>query len=217
MAWSPIVRALVEILAPSGCAACDVPVRVPRRGTIPLFCPTCDVAAILDPVDDPAVLAPYAYGGAVATALHRFKYRERPDLGGRLGAAMGGYAVRRALRADLVVPVPLSRARLVERGYNQASILAATVARSIESGFAPTALSRTGEGAVQVGRRRAERFRNVASLFAVARPERIAGKDVLLVDDVRTTGATSEACARVLRAAGARSVTVLVFARAEER
>lgn len=217
MAWSSFVRGLLEVLAPSACVACDAPVRVPALGEIPLFCRACDVGALRARSEEPSVLAAYDYGGAVATAVHRLKYRERPDLGLRMGTALATLARCHGPCADVVVPVPLSRARLVERGYNQASLLAATVARSIGAHFAPTVLSRTGDGSAQVGHGRAERLRNVASLFAVARPDRVAGTDVLLVDDVRTTGATSEACARVLRAAGARSVTVLVFARAEER
>jgi len=223
-AWVALVRALGEalltLLAPSCCAACDEP--IDRHAA---FCPAC--ASSLVPLEateqraghgDPLGIRPLvafgAYGGALREALRRFKYGARPDLGRPLGE-LGRRAARQArLRADLVVPVPLHARRLGERGFNQAALLARLVAVEVGGQLLPRALRRSRATAPQAGLDRAARRRNVAGAFVARAPARIRGRSVVLVDDVATTGATLEDCARALREAGAREVSALVVARA---
>jgi ComF family protein len=112
------------------------------------------------------------------------------------------------------VSVPLARRRRIERGYDQAALLADALARAAGRPRARRALARVRETPPQVGRSRAERARNVAGAFAASARD-VAGRDVVLVDDVVTTGATADAAAQALRRAGARSVVVVALARAE--
>jgi ComF family protein len=193
-----------EILAPTRCAACDEDV-VPAV----LFCDGCRASA--DAWPDAS--AGFAYGGAVATAIALLKYRGRPDLGPRLGAALAAHAgARLAGHADVVVPVPLHPRRLAERGFNQAGLLAGEVAKRLGIAYAPRALERIRDTPRQADLDRRGRAANVEGAFACAAPRAIAARRVLLVDDVRTTGATLSAAKASLRASGARDVLFLTFA-----
>jgi ComF family protein len=208
LATLPVAWAL-EIVAPTRCAACDE--LVGPRG---LFCPAC-AATLLTPSElgARAPEALWAYGGAAASAITRLKYGPRPDLGPRLGRALAAFASQTiGTRPDLVVPVPLHPRRLVERGANQAALLAAPVARALGAVYLPGALVRVRDTPRQAARGRAGRLANVEGAFVAASPRQLDGKTVVLVDDVRTTGATLEACAKALRSAQARHVTTLVLA-----
>jgi ComF family protein len=114
---------------------------------------------------------------------------------------------------DLVVPVPLSAARLAERGYNQAALLARPLALGSGLSFRPQALLRCRETRSQVGLSGKQRRENVAGAF-LGNPQIVLGKKTLIVDDVTTSGATLEACAQALRTAGALEVVALTLARA---
>jgi len=118
---------------------------------------------------------------------------------------------------DLVVPVPLYRVRRWRRGFNQALALSAELGREAAIRSEPSVLRRTRATQPQAGLSYAERKRNVAGAFVVRKPDRVANKTVLVVDDVMTTGATLDACARALKKAGARSVLGLTVARAKRR
>jgi ComF family protein len=115
---------------------------------------------------------------------------------------------------DVVIPVPLHRRRLFKRGFNQSALLAAAVTRKLRCRLDITALVRLIATPPQTAQDLESRRRNVHNAFGVSYPDRVAGQKVLLVDDVLTTGATANECARVLRAAGAREVDVLTIARA---
>ena len=200
-----LARLFAELVAPSACASCDAPVR-PNI----LFCASCTAAT--DWTTNPAGV--FAYGGAVADAIIRFKFRQRPDLA--VGFARVMLPLARASAVDVVVPVPLHPARLAERGYNQSALLAGPVARALGRPHFPRALARTRDTAQQSALRGAERRPNLAGAFRVRDSRQIAGKNVLLVDDVRTTGSTLDACASALHEVGAARVFPLVLACADE-
>lgn len=204
------LRLVGELIAPTSCAACEALV-APRV----LFCPACVTTLDLLPASSNRSLARFEYGGAIATAITRLKYGDRPDLGPRLGQAM--LPVAQSLRGavDIVIPVPLHPRRLQERGYNQAVLLAAPVAQSLALPLLPRALLRIRDTTQQATLDRSHRLTNLGSAFRVRARDRarIEGKRILLVDDVRTTGATLEASAIALREKGARDVLELVLAR----
>jgi ComF family protein len=206
--------ALLEIagilVAPQRCAACDEPV-----GRWSHLCTVC--AATVERwhgEGDP--LAFGLYGGALAQSLLRLKYGGRPDLGPRLGMLLRDQVLGRlgGSRVGLVVPVPVPRARLIDRGYNQAALIAAPLAERLGARFSPLALWRA-EGVKQAALGREERLVNLRGALRIRREGEVSGEDVLLVDDVSTTGATIEACESALRAGGAKSVRSIVVARAE--
>jgi ComF family protein len=219
--------ALLDLVYPPRCAACGGPLDAEP------FCPTC--AGAIDPVPpgcarcgqpgpDPlcgpcrasppafeAVRAGGLFGGPLADAVHAFKYGGRAALARPLGAWLSARAPLPP--GALVVSVPLARGRRIERGYDQAALLADALARAAGRRRARAVLRRVRETPPQVGKSREERARNVAGAFEATGA--VAGREVALVDDVVTTGATADAAAAALRRAGARSVVVVALARAE--
>ncbi len=149
----------------------------------------------------------------VATLLRRHKYGLDQSLGRALAEYLDAAPALDAEAYDVVIPVPLHRSRLRWRGFNQAALLGAALARRLNCSLDVASLARVRSTPPQTARDRAQRTRNVRDAFAVRRPSRVAGRRVLLVDDVMTTGATADECARVLRAAGARRIDVLTLAR----
>ena len=148
----------------------------------------------------------------------QFKHADRVDLARLFSLWLGRAAADLVAEADAVVPVPMHPLRLIRRRYNQAAEMARPLARRCELDYWPGALVRKSAGQSQAGKSGSGRRRNVAGAF-VSPPRwsaRLAGKRILLVDDVMTTGATAEACARALLQAGAAAVDLAVIARVRE-
>jgi ComF family protein len=192
---------LGELVSPSRCAACED--RVKFRTA---FCKACAATLMPSSVDDAA----FEYGGAIARAITKMKYADRPDLARPLGAALARIAARLP-PVDAVVPVPLHPKRLVERGFNQAALLAKPLARMLDVPMVPGALVRERDTPMQAELDREARLRNVMGAF-VADSDRVSGRRWLLVDDVRTTGATLAACARALKIGGAACINPVSLA-----
>lgn len=149
---------------------------------------------------------------ALAAAVHALKYRGRRRVATALGSLL---AARYPYDPDvLLVPVPLHVTRLRSRGYNQALLLARTLGRSRDLEVAARTLVRLRDTHQQPGLSATARRRNLRGAFAVREPATIAGRHVVLVDDVLTTGATADACAFMLRTAGAARVEVFTAGRA---
>ena len=196
-----------ELVAPSRCASCEEYV-----GPRVLFCGGCGVSVMRADEQPAGQHALFAYGGAVATAIVRLKYAGRSDLATRFADVLADSALSLSDDVDIVVPVPLHVRRLAERGFDQAALLAGPVARRLGVAHAPRALLRHRETPKQASLDRSARTSNVEAAFRCTSPARIEGRRVLLVDDVRTTGATLSSCAEALREGGASSVLSLVLA-----
>jgi ComF family protein len=145
--------------------------------------------------------------------IRRHKYGRDQSLSRALAQCLGDSLPLSSEGYDLVIPVPLHRRRLRWRGFNQAALLGAVVARKIGCRLDVVTLARIHDTAPQTAQDSTQRRQNVRGAFAVTRRHRIANRRVLLVDDVMTTGATVNECARTLLAAGARRVDVLTLAR----
>ena len=222
-------QAALELLFPSRCLGCG------HSGTFlceacaerltPALPPRCShgweprslagecLACQLHPPAFDALRAAFVYDGLARDLVQALKYRGVTALAGRMGGLLAEAARRNGLAAGLVVPVPLSGRRKRTRGYNQSEALAKALARELALPARPQALARRRHTPPQARSAGAEARRaNVSDAFS-ANEDAVAGRSVLLIDDVATTGATLSACASALREAGAASVWALTFAR----
>jgi ComF family protein len=171
--------------------------------------------AISDPPAYHRARAAARYDEVARTLVHALKYGDRLDLAPAMGRWMARAGRQLVAEADALVPVPLHWRRLWARRFNQSALLAKSIAQQTGVEIADAALKRVKATAQQVGLSQAERALNVQGAFRVP-PEgkaSVAGRRLVLIDDVMTSGATSDACARALLRAGAKSVDVVVFAR----
>jgi competence protein ComFC len=148
----------------------------------------------------------------VRKALHKLKYRRDVALGDALAAHMFHYVEGLDWHLDMIVPIPLGRQRYKERGYNQVGMIAKPLALALGVEFAPNALMRCKETRTQVGLSKQERQKNVHGAFQAGAG--VNGKNVLVLDDVSTTGSTLSSSADALFSSGARDVYALTVARA---
>ena len=154
------------------------------------------------------------YGGVLLELIQLLKYKRKPSLARRLGSLMAEIALSDPMmsQADLVVPVPLYRTRLRERGYNQAELLAREVSESMGVGLSARSLVRRKATRTQTLLSEEERRENVRDAFLVVKEKEVKGRKVILVDDVLTTGATLRSAASALLESGAAEVYGLVSA-----
>ncbi|MBI6942187.1 ComF family protein [Pseudomonas putida] len=190
------------------CLHCALP--LPMAG---LTCAQCSRRA---PAFD-LVVAPWHYGFPMDTLIHRFKHNSQWPLG-RLMAEMLSLNLRHRFeegqpRPELLLPVPLARRRLRERGFNQAGMLASWLSKGLAIDCNDRLLLRTRETPAQQSLDARARHRNLQRAFALAAEDAVKGRHVAVVDDVLTTGATAHAIAQLLRSAGARRVDVYCLAR----
>lgn len=225
-------QGLIEVVWPAKCVACD---RVVDAAAA--FCETCDLT--IEPVPSEgcrtcaepggfefgqclrclerpppmrSAIAPWAHAGAIARAIHRFKYEDHPELARPLALFWReGLGDRLPRGARAIVPLPLHRSRFLTRRFDQAHLLADQLARLTDRRVLP-ALERIRPTDRQVGLSERERHQNVFRAFKA--DDRVIDEHVILLDDVLTTGATARAASRALLDAGAREVHLVTLARA---
>ncbi len=173
--------------------------------------PSVSALALADPPDYDRARAAAHYTGTVRKLVHDFKFADRQEVRVLLGNWLAAAGRELLSDAHLILPVPMSRRRLFWRKFNQAAILAHELGRRSGVAVDTSALRRRRATRPQVGLTRAQRHSNMEGAFAVLKRRRalIKGANILLVDDVITTGATVNACARALKRAGAARVDVL--------
>jgi ComF family protein len=236
-ALSHAAKLTLDIALPTLCVACREPVDgegvcagcwAKLSFIAPPYCPRLGIPFVYDPGPDmlsmEAIANPPAYARARAavryddvarTLVHALKYQDRTDLAPAMGRWMARAGRELIDDADVLVPVPLHWRRGWRRRYNQSGALARIIERQTGVNVAAEALKRIRPTLQQIGLSRPQRASNVQGAFKVAadRQALIAGRRVVLIDDVLTSGATVDACARALLRAKAASVDVLVFAR----
>jgi ComF family protein len=155
--------------------------------------------------------------GRVQRLLHELKYNNRPELAVELGRVYGEELLPHHIQnsIDLIIPVPLHASKLRKRGYNQSEAFAQGLSDSLQRSVNATCLERVLKTETQTRKSKLMRWENVREVFSVRDNGEVKGKRILLVDDVITTGATIEACAMELSAAGATSISVASIAYAE--
>lgn len=236
-ASASIPRFALDIALPTLCVSCREPVS--GEGVCAVcwsklsfiarpYCERLGIPFVYDPgpgiLSMEAIAAPPAYTRAraavryddVARAMvHALKYQDRTDLAPAMGRWMARAGQEILISADTLVPVPLHWKRSWSRRYNQSGALAKIISRVASVPVKPDALQRTRATEQQIGLTKSERARNVQSAFKVPQEKKslVQGRKIVLIDDVLTSGATADACARALLRAKAASVDVLVFAR----
>jgi ComF family protein len=236
-AWSHAARLALDIALPTLCVACREPVAgvgvcaacwAKLSFIAPPYCPRLGIPFVYDPgpglLSMEAIANPPAYARARAavryddvarTLVHALKYHDRTDLAPAMGRWMARAGEELLKEADLLVPVPLHWRRGWSRRYNQSGALARVIEKQCGVAVAPDVLRRIRPTAQQIGLNRSQRASNVQGAFKTMadRSAAIHGRRVVLIDDVLTSGATADACARALLRGRAAQVDVLVFAR----
>jgi len=154
------------------------------------------------------------YEGVLKKSIHLFKYQNKRNLSRTLSDLLLRFLVKNLdwLVVDFLVPVPLNKLRLRERGYNQSEFLARELSRLLKIKLSSGNLRRKGISSPQVKSGRKERGKNVAGSFYLNKPKIFYNKKILLIDDVFTTGSTANACAQILKEAEVREILVLAVA-----
>lgn len=240
MSLAEVLNDLCEVIFPPQCLGCAEIIH-PFIGEI--FCPACEkqvhfITGSVCPIcgttfpDSPAeshlcgdcldtkpyfscARAIFSYKDIIFHAIHKFKYKKDLSSGEILASFMAGFSFPDIDFADhsLIIPVPLHIKRLRERGFNQALILARAIGekRNIPVDF--SLLKRHKFIVTQTGSNKKERKQNIAGAFEVTDKKKVAGKNIILIDDVYTTGATVNECAKTLMKSGAQKISVLTLAR----
>lgn len=219
----------LDILFPRYCVGCGkegaficAPCLLSQPLLMPPVCPLCgrpQASGILCPdcirwrAEIDGIRSPFRFEGVIQQAVYQLKYRNLRAITPMLAGFLYDFMKATPLQGDTLVPVPLHKSRIRERGYNQSALLATELEKL--SGL-PVILNSLVKHEKSIPQARSanveERKKNVSGVFSVG-DERLAGKSVILIDDVATSGATLDACAGVLKEAGALSVWGLTLAR----
>ncbi|MFA5323765.1 MAG: ComF family protein [Smithella sp.] len=240
MTLNEVFSNLSEVIFPPKCLGCA---EIIKSSNGQIFCSTCNgeinfINGSICPVcgttfsDSPAeshlcgdclekrpyfsyARAVFSYEDIILNAIHQFKYNRNISIGEMLASFMADFSFPGINYTDycMIIPVPLHIKRLRERGFNQSLILARTIGEKQQIPVNFSLLKRKKFTLTQTGSNKKERKQNIKGAFEVSDPRKIVDKNIILVDDVYTTGATVNECAKTLIKAGAQRVSVLTIAR----
>jgi len=201
--WCSSCQGCVPRIVEPFCEKCGIPVR--KIG----LCEKCQA----NPPAYRLMRSWAVFDSPVQNALHTIKYRRNIGLGDSIGCQMVDFVLSLKWDIDVIIPAPLGRQRLKERGYNQVGLVAQPLAYELGLEYAPQALWKSRETRSQVGLTISQRRENVSQAYQ-ANPSVVKRKSILLMDDVATTGSTISACTEALLSAGANAIYALTIARA---
>lgn len=236
-----LFRGLADILYPKICVSCKNKLTAPAvddlvcadcwgkiKKNVPPFCHSCGrhlgpkninrkicPQCVKNPLCFDRAFSPCVYDGPVKELIHQFKYGGKDYLGRPLSRLLIEFIRDYNLSIeylDYIVAVPLHKTRLREREFNQAQVLASSIAREFDKKLLTDTLQRSRNTKTQTELQTRERFSNMRGSFSVSDPHAVKGKNLLLVDDVLTTGATASEAALALKNAGANIVFALTLA-----
>lgn len=233
------LNVLLDVFLPPICHICrsfisnaaTIHICTTCRDRLPLvsspFCTTCGIpfagtggnhrcgACLTHPPHFDSARAHFLYEGPIRDLIHSFKYNQKTHLHSPLALLTleGISAFLADQNPHIIIPVPLHRSRLRQRGFNQAVLLGRILSRQLLIPMIPDALIRARPTEPQINLKATERRANVQGAFLVARPASVVDKRILLLDDVMTTGSTIDECAKELKKAGADLVIAATVAR----
>lgn len=203
--WCPQCAESVQPIEVIVCEQCGEPLAHTLDGE------TCHCKGFLSHIDQ--IRSYSIYEPPLSLAIHQLKYQN--NLG--VAESLANYLVKLYnsinIRMDLVIPIPLNKKRQIDRGYNQSLLLARPFSYQVSIKMKPDALTRINNTQSQVGLTRDQRAQNVRDAFR-ADPQLVKNKNIILIDDVSTTGSTMDACAKALKKEGANYIVGLTLARA---
>ena len=207
---SPDVWKDIHFISDPYCTSCGVPFAVELGEDMHIECASC----LAHPPEYDQARAGVVYDDLTRQLVLRYKHGDHLYLTRSFIPWMEMVGADLVERADMIVPVPLHWTRLLKRRYNQAGLLAKALADKYTKLYAPFALKRVKATAPQGQRKAKDRHVNVKQAFKTSPKYNVEGKTILLIDDVMTSGATVNECAKILKAAGAEEVNILAVARA---
>lgn len=225
------IASLIRLFYPGVCMICRQALVKSERQLCALCLKKLPKARLVSPTENPVfnvfrgriavgqagAFLVFRSGGITRQLLHEIKYRGNHDLAVWMGEMYArGICQSELAPPDYIIPVPLHKRKQKQRGYNQSEAFAHGLGTKLQIPLRTNVLERRQHTQTQTRKSRWERWRNVEDVFVVVSPEWVKGKNIMLVDDVVTTGATLEACARALLNSGAQRIDVHVIAYAKE-
>jgi ComF family protein len=199
----PSCRSTLPKIVPPICPLCGIP------QSSGMLCPSC--ISWQQAID--GIRSPFRFEAVIRQAIHQLKYSNLRAITGALAELLSDYLTVQPVPGEVLIPVPLHRKRLRERGYNQSQLLAMELGRLVKLPVVADCLTRQRHSPPQARTASvSQRWSNVAAAF-ICRDHRLKAKQVIIIDDVTTSGATLDACAAALKTAGASSVWGLTLAR----
>lgn len=217
------LRDLIYFLYPKRCILCGKKVNenssyaCEKCFNIIKYISNKEVCSIVSDMYFDKLISLFLYKGIIREKILEFKFRDKPHLGRAFAEFLSKILKETNLDIDIVIPVPMHYKRFLERGYNQSSILAKEISKNIGIKCRGNILRKVQKSAVQSTLNLKQRKMNILNTYGVINKNKILNKNVLLVDDIYTTGATVNECSRVLKENGASKVYVVTIAHGEQR